>query len=66
MCRVVLVDDVATTGGSNMESVEILTEAGAEIAKILVVVDREEGAAQNLSPLNLDYQSLVLISDLVD
>ena len=64
--RVVLVDDVATTGGSNMESVEILTEAGAEIAKILVVVDREEGAAEKLSSLNIDYKSLVLVSDLVD
>ena len=64
--RVVLVDDVATTGGSNLESVKILTDAGAEVVKVLVVVDREEGAAQNLSPLNLDYQSLVLISDLVD
>ena len=44
--RAVLVDDVATTGGSNIESVEILTNAGAEVAKILVVVDREEGAAE--------------------
>jgi len=64
--RAVLVDDVATTGGSNMESVEILTDAGAEVAKILVVVDREEGAAEKLSNLNIDYESLVLVSDLVD
>lgn len=64
--RVVLVDDVATTGGSNLESVKILTDAGAEVVKVLVVVDREEGAAKQLAPLNLDYQSLVLVSDLVD
>ena len=59
-------DDVATTGGSNLESVKILTDAGAEVVKVLVVVDREEGAAKQLAPLNLDYQSLVLVSDLVD
>jgi len=64
--KVVLVDDVATTGGSNVESVKILTDAGAEVVQVLVVVDREEGASQSLSPMNLDYQALVSVSDLVD
>ena len=63
--KAVLVDDVATTGGSNLESIKILTDAGADVVMVLVVVDREEGAAESLASFNLDYQSLILISDLV-
>ena len=64
--RAVLVDDVATTGGSNIESIKILTDEGVEVLKVLVVVDREEGAAESMAPLNLEYKSLILISDLVN
>ena len=64
--RAVLVDDVATTGGSNIESIKMLTDEGVDGSMVLVVVDREEGAAEKLSNLNIDYKSLVLVSDLVD
>ena len=64
--RAVLVDDVATTGGSNIESIRILTNVGVEVIMVLVVVDREEGAMERLAPLNLDYRSLIRISDLVN
>lgn len=64
--RVVIVDDVATTGRSNVESIKILTDAGAVVLMVLVVVDREEGATENLSPFNLEYKSLIPISDLVN
>jgi orotate phosphoribosyltransferase len=64
--RAVLVDDVATTGGSNIESIKVLTDEGVEVLMVLVVVDREEGAAESMAPLNLEYKSLILISDLVN
>ena len=64
--RAVLVDDVATTGGSNIESIKILTDEDVEVLMVLVVVDREEGAAECMAPLNLEYKSLFLISDLVN
>ena len=64
--RAVLVDDVATTGGSNMESIKMLTDEGVEVLMVLVVVDREEGAAESMGLLNLEYKSLILISDLVN
>ena len=64
--RAVIVDDVATTGRSNVESIKILTDAGAVVLMVLVVVDREEGATENLSPFDLEYKSLIPISDLVN
>jgi len=64
--RAILVDDVATTGGSNIESVKALVDEGVEVLMILVVVDREEGAAEKIDPLNVNYKSLIKISQLVD
>ena len=46
--KAILVDDVATTGGSNVESLEVLLGEGIDVTKILVVVDREEGAHEHL------------------
>lgn len=64
--KAILVDDVATTGGSNLESIKILEEAGVEVVMVLVVVDREEGASEKMEPFELSYHSLVKISDLVE
>ena len=64
--RAVLVDDVATTGGSNIESIKMLTDEGVDVSMVLVVVDREEGAAESMAHFNLEYKPLVLISDLVN
>src|SRR5205085_1357688 len=43
--RVVLVEDVVTTGGAGLTAVEVLKAAGAEVISALCVVDREEGGA---------------------
>ena len=64
--KAILVDDVATTGGSNVESIKSLVDEGVEVVQVMVVVDREEGAEEKIIPFNLDYRSLIKISDLVD
>ena len=64
--RTVLVDDVATTGGSNVESINALVDEGVEVVQVMVVVDREEGASEKIEPFNLDYRALIKISELVD
>ncbi len=56
--RVVVVEDVTTTGGSAMKAVESLREAGAEIAFVLTMVDREEGAAETFREAGLEFRSL--------
>jgi len=55
--RVLLVEDVTTTGGSVLRSAKVLEREGARISAILVVVDREEGAGENLK----DYLFLPLL-----
>ena len=59
-------DDVATTGGSNAESLDVLLEEGIEVSKILVVVDRDEGASEKLASYNIPFESLISASDLSD
>jgi len=46
--RVVIVEDVTTTGGSSMKAVERALEEGLQVAGIVTLVDREEGARENI------------------
>lgn len=61
--RVVVVDDVATSGASLVKAVEMLQNEKIHVVKTLVVVDREEGAAHNLAKLNCPLVSLFTKSD---
>lgn len=56
--RVVIVEDVTTTGGSAVKAVEVVREAGGEIAFVLTIVDREEGAEDTFKEAGLDFRSL--------
>src|SRR3982074_1767889 len=56
--RVVIVEDVTTTGGSALKAVEAVREAGGVIALVLTMVDREEGATQTFAQAGLAFRSL--------
>ena len=56
--EVVVLEDIATTGNSAIDAVEALREAGAEVNRVLVVVDREEGASEQLAEYDLELDSL--------
>ncbi|WP_297495893.1 orotate phosphoribosyltransferase [Thermococcus sp.] len=60
--RVLLVEDVTTTGGSVLRSAKVLEKEGAKVTAILVVVDREEGAGENLK--DYTFAPLVTVSEL--
>ena len=60
--RAVLVDDVATTGGSLASAVEALREAGVEVETALVLVDREAGAGERLAELDVVLVPLTRLS----
>ena len=47
--RVVIVEDVTTTGGSALKAVEAVREAGGEVVLVLTMVDREEGATETFA-----------------
>lgn len=56
--RVAVIEDVTTTGGSAMKAVEALKEAGAEIALVFTMVDRQEGATEAFAASGLRFASL--------
>ena len=62
--RVAIVDDVATTGGSSLQAVEAVEALGCKVARVIVVLDRLEGAAEAFKARGLDFRSLVTIRDL--
>lgn len=47
--RVVVVDDVVTTGGSTLRAIEAVEAAGHTVVAVICLVDREEGGAGNLA-----------------
>ncbi len=64
--KVTVVEDVTTTGGSAVETVEVLRDVGVEVEKVLVVVDRKEGAEKRLKEVDVDLVPLITADELVD
>jgi orotate phosphoribosyltransferase len=62
--RAILVDDVATTGKSLIEAKQALEEAGVGVEGALVIVDRCEGARENLQAQGLKLESIFKIEEL--
>jgi len=56
--RVVIVEDVTTTGGSAIKAADAVRESGAEIVMVLTMVDREEGATETFQQAGLAFRSL--------
>lgn len=63
--RVVVLEDIATTGQSALDAVESLREAGAEVDRVIVVVDRQEGAEELLAENDVELESLITAEDLL-
>ena len=60
--RVLVVEDVSTTGGSPLTAVEALTDAGAEVVGVATIVDR--GARARIEDAGLAYRSAFTLADL--
>ncbi|AKH96736.1 orotate phosphoribosyltransferase [Halanaeroarchaeum sulfurireducens] len=63
--EVVVLEDIATTGQSALDAVESLRDAGAVVDRVLVVVDRQEGAAELLADHGVDLEALLTADDLL-
>ena len=61
--KVLLVDDVATTGKALLEAKDALDKIGVKAESALVLVDRLEGAAGNLEKAGLKLEALFTIED---
>jgi uridine monophosphate synthetase len=64
--RVVLIDDLATTGGSKFEAIERLEAAGLEVKDVVVLIDRQGGAAQDLAEAGYRLHAVFTLSQLIE
>lgn len=62
--KAVLVEDVVTTGGSSLKAIEALKSVGVRVPLVLAVVDREEGAKKAFAEAGVEFDPLLLVSDL--
>jgi len=63
--KVLVIEDVATSGGSILKTIEILRDSKAEVDKVLVVVDRESGAREKIQNLDAAFIPLVSVSEIL-
>ncbi len=63
---VAIVEDVVTTGGSTIKAIERALEEGLKVAKVLALVDREEGGRENLRSRGYELESLFTRRDFVE
>ncbi len=64
--RVVVIDDLATTGGSKFEAIEKLERAGLVVEDVVVLIDRESGAQEALAAAGYTFHPIVRLTDLLD
>ena len=63
---VVIIDDLATTGGSKFEAIEKLTSAGLIVKDVVVLIDRQSGAKESLKQAGFAMHAVVTITQLLD
>jgi orotate phosphoribosyltransferase len=62
--RVVIVEDVTTTGGSSLLAIDRATEFGLQVERVVTVIDRLAGAAEAFTARGIPLEPLVTIRDL--
>jgi uridine monophosphate synthetase len=63
---VVVIDDLATTGGSKFEAIEKLTGVGLVVKDVVVLVDRQSGAKESLQQAGYSMHAVLTITQLLD
>jgi uridine monophosphate synthetase len=63
---VLVIDDLATTGGSKFEAIEKLTGVGLVVKDVVVLVDRQSGAKKSLEQAGYSMHAVLTITQLLD
>ena len=63
---VVILEDVTTTGGSAMDAVKVVEDAGAKVALVISILDRGEGAAELYAKAGVPFKSLFKAEEFLD
>lgn len=61
---VLLVEDIATTGGQVLEAAQAISQGGGTVERIVAVIDRREGARENIEAAGLSFSSILTKEDL--
>lgn len=64
--RVVIIEDVITTGGSIVSSVELFRAAGLVVEDAIVLLDRQQGGVENLQKAGIRVHSVLALGDVLD
>jgi orotate phosphoribosyltransferase len=62
--RTLVLEDVTTTGGSLVDAVAVLREAGARVERAIAVVDRDAGAVERLAAVGVRLEALATLAEL--
>ncbi len=62
--KVLLVEDIGTTAGAALAAAKTLTDADAEITRMVFAIDRMEGARENVEAAGYEFKSILTIEDL--
>ncbi len=63
--KIVILEDVVTTGGSTLKSVERARLGGLDVVGVISTVDRQEGGAENIKSTGLPFYALVTRQDIL-
>jgi orotate phosphoribosyltransferase len=61
--RVIIVEDVTTTGGSSLKAVEAVRSEGASVVRVITIVDRLEGAAETFAKGGITFSPILTVQD---
>jgi len=64
--RVVIVDDVITTGKSTIEAITRAKEAGLEIVKVIALIDRQEGGREAVEALGYKLDAIITREEVME
>jgi orotate phosphoribosyltransferase len=63
--RVLIIEDVTTSGGSVIKSINAIRKNHGKVDEVLVIVDRESGAEKKLQNLDVNFIPLLSVSDIL-
>lgn len=61
--RVVIVDDVITTGGSILQAIDAVKSIGCNVVKVIALVDRKEGGTEKIMSMGIEVDPVFTIDD---
>ena len=64
--RVVIIDDVVTTGGATIKAIERAESEGLDVIKAVILVDRQEGGLENIRKHVKDVSTIITRDDLME